>query len=272
MNYGKSLDQATMASDPFYALNHVFWFVASSYRQYLNMLEKKDAERTSTSLIGSQSEGANADPEAWDSTNLRFDRSVLEKHVVHLRQIVQTIQYQGCEAHSSDKHGWPRARESAQAEVALEAAKQLERTFQLLLQQAEQILTRYRDGMNVLMNRATMAEANKSLIQAKEVAKLTKLAFVYIPLSFTASFFGMNVTPLNPAGLSDDEEEVQLWVWFVVSAPVLVISLILMRWDFSEIWRGFVHLFWSLVGRMRLPKQESVKKANDSRSEDNMSV
>ena len=278
MSYGKRLDAATMSCDPFYALNDIFWFVASSYRQYLNMLEKKDANRTRLSLTGDHAVLNNPNPEAWDSTNIRYDRAVLEPHVVSLRGIIDIIRERSLEASSTkstnDKQAWPRAKEdSAQAERASDAAKQLEKTFEVLLQQAKQLLTRYRDAMNVLMNRATMAEANKSLAQAREVAKLTKLAFVYIPLSFTASFFGMNLTPLNGGGggsNGDGTDYLSLWYYFVVSLPVFFVSLIFMKWDFREMVIEGRSIYLSLLARTR-PKAPKSDKGDDG-SDDGTAV
>ena len=260
VDYGKTLDPTLMASDPFYALNELFWFIAFSYRQYLNMLEKKDTSRTKLSLRCDQSVQENPDPQQWDSTNIRYDRAVLEGHIAHLRGIFEVIRERGtAPLNPTDRHAWPRAKDTTpggQANRALEAAKLLEKTFRDLLQQSEQLLVRYRDGMNVLMNRATMVEANKSLVQAKEVAKLTKLAFIYIPLSFTASFFGMNLSPLNGGGSGGSGDHYpSLWVWFVVSLPVLMISLILMNWDLRDILR------WCRSFKPRAPQ-----KSQDNRT------
>ena len=274
INYGKTLEPATMSNDPFYALNEVFWFVASSYRQYLNMLEKKDATRTRFSLKGDQTVQDNPNPQEWDSTNIRYDRATLEGHIVSLRGTIHTIRHRGViPPNPTDKHTWPRAKDPGQADRALDAARQLEKTFEILLQQAEQLLTRYRDGMNVLMNRATMAEANKSLAQAKEVAKLTKLAFVYIPLSFTASFFGMNLAPLNAASSSGGgRSELQLWVWFVVSSPVLLFSLMLMKWDLSEILNWCKGICLWAFGRLRPKRRERKKTKNEGGSDYGVTV
>ena len=273
VNYGKTLDPTLMASDAFYTLNELFWFIASSYRQYLNMLEKKDTIRTKLSLRCDQSVQENPDPQQWDSTNIRYDRAVLEGHIAHLRGIIDIIRERGtAPLNSTDRHAWPRANKTTpggQADRALEAAKLLEKTFAGLLLRSEQLLTRYRDGMNVLMNRATMVEANKSLVQAKEVAKLTKLAFVYIPLSFTASFFGMNLSPLNGGGGSSGggNHYPSLWVWFAVSLPVLIISLMLMKWDLRDICAWFKSLRPRASGRHQ-PQQQGFRKTEHNTSSD----
>jgi Mg2+ and Co2+ transporter CorA len=222
-----------MAADPFFALHDIFTFIAFSYRQYLNMLEQKNTKRTRLASGPDNGRHKHSNLSQWDSTNILYDRTVLEDHVTHLRYLVDIARNRGSPAGMlSPRHSWPRSANPQQEQRAADAARQLLRYFEDLESQAERLLVRYHEGMSVLMNRAIVAEANKNLEQAKEVAKLTRLAFVYIPLSFTASFFGMNVSPINGSNSSD----IQLWVWFVVSAPVLIVSLVLMKWDGRDIW------------------------------------
>lgn len=226
-----------MAADPFYALHDIFTFIAFSYRQYLHMLEQKNGKRTRLALGPDSGRHKHSNLSQWDSTNILYDRTVLEDHITHLRYLVDLARNRGSSAGMlSPKQSWPRSPNPQQEQRAADAAKQLLRYFEDLESQAERLLVRYSEGMSVMMNRAMVAEANKNLQQAKEVAKLTRLAFVYIPLSFTASFFGMNVSPINNG--SEENDNLQLWVWFVVSAPVLIVSLILMTWDVRDMWEG----------------------------------
>jgi CorA-like Mg2+ transporter protein len=232
-DYGRFLDAPTMAADPFFALHDIFTYIAFSYRQYLNMLEQKNTKRTRLTLSSDNGRHRNSNLSQWDSTNILYDRTVLEDHLTHLRYLVDITRNRGSPAGMlNPKHSWPRSPNPQQEQRAADAARQLLSYFEDLESQAKRLLVRYREAMSVLMNRAMVAEANKNLEQAKEVAKLTRLAFVYIPLSFTATFFGMNLSPINGSKNND----INLWVWFVVSAPVLVVSLMLMTWDVRDIW------------------------------------
>jgi hypothetical protein len=49
------------------------------------------------------------------------------------------------------------------------------------------------------------------------------LATVYIPLSFVAGIFGMNVTQLNPNPLVN----IPLWLYFAIALPITVASMLL---------------------------------------------
>ncbi|KAF7512214.1 hypothetical protein GJ744_002376 [Endocarpon pusillum] len=51
---------------------------------------------------------------------------------------------------------------------------------------------------------AQLQEARKSTETAVSVARLTKLAFIFIPLSFVASFFGMNVKQFGNGNINMD--------------------------------------------------------------------
>lgn len=59
----------------------------------------------------------------------------------------------------------------------------------------------------------------ENLIQNVSFRALTTLATFYIPLSFVAGIFGMNVTTFNP------EIKVPIWIYFVVALPVTAASM-----------------------------------------------
>ncbi|KAF7932540.1 uncharacterized protein EAE98_003839 [Botrytis deweyae] len=69
-------------------------------------------------------------------------------------------------------------------------------------------------------------ESRKAIQQANDVKALTVLATVYIPLSFVAGVFGMNVSELN-SGI-----DVDIWVYFAISIPVTIASMVLVwKWE-----------------------------------------
>lgn len=79
-NNGKHPDAAIMAADPFFALYDIFHFVAASYRQYLNMLERKEDQRTLVTLTDGDDpfDDSNHRPGHWNSVNLRYDQAALK--------------------------------------------------------------------------------------------------------------------------------------------------------------------------------------------------
>lgn len=231
VDYGRTLDRATMLVDPFYALHEVFEFVAASYCQYLNMLSGKTTKRNLTSPGGS----------SWSSSDLLYEQSLLEATLRHLRDLSAIISVRGgalwpraATADSHDSSAHPTAADPqrrSREDIAAAAAASLAADFAHLSVRTERILASLRDAEALLMNRAIICEAEKTMAQAQQVTKLTQLAFVFIPLSFTATLFGMNVKPI------EESATIPLWVWFAISVPVLGVSLAVMLWG-EGLWRS----------------------------------
>jgi hypothetical protein len=75
-----------------------------------------------------------------------------------------------------------------------------------------------RDVINRRLATASLIEAHKSIEQAESVNNLTLLAFIFAPLSFAASLFGMNVQEVNESG--------PRVVYFVATAlPMVLVSI-----------------------------------------------
>jgi Mg2+ and Co2+ transporter CorA len=78
--------------------------------------------------------------------------------------------------------------------------------------------------MHIVINNNMLVESQRAIEQAAGVAKLTRLAFFYIPLSFTTSFFGMNFVQFGTGELS-------IWLWFAVSIPIFFVSVLFLAVD-----------------------------------------
>lgn len=74
------------------------------------------------------------------------------------------------------------------------------------------------------MNAAAIDESQKAISQAEGVAKLTTLAFFFVPLSFTTSVFGLNFRELS------DGNHLILWVWSITAAGTLILTYIALQW------------------------------------------
>ena len=89
--------------------------------------------------------------------------------------------------------------------------------------------------VSVILAIPRTSKSQKAILQAEDVARLTRLAFIFIPLSFTASFFGMNFSQFTNGAL------LSIWIWFVVSVPFLLVSLALI----------VPSLFWAFARQLR---------------------
>ena len=63
------------------------------------------------------------------------------------------------------------------------------------------------------------AESRRSIAETKSVSKLTELAFLFIPLSFTCSLFSMSIIQL--------QKGVPLWIFILTAVIVVIISYII---------------------------------------------
>ena len=212
LDYGQELDPPTMASDPFYALHDIFRFVLYSERHLINMVKDKiENELDYTSLI--QREHQNL-------SNVLYNKQILTRHVHHLRQTRDFIKARG-------KLDWPRPETAAMQAIADAASEVLLNDVTNIIDLAQSLITACDAGMTVMMNNAQINEAQSTLRQVESSGKLTKLAFFYVPLSFTTSLFGMNVADFG-VGAS-----LRIWQWITLSVPLLVVSLAFMLWDWQ---------------------------------------
>lgn len=214
-NYGNLLDWPTMKADPFYALHEIFECCAASELQFLNLVENRLSRETSYEALLAK--------DTVSLSNLLYTREILQAHTQRLEENLEKIKCRG----SSQ---WPHPPENSEpGKKAKEAADVLLRDYEFLLAKAQNLAQRCERSMTVIMNNANIAESHRAMEQAKRVGKLTMLAFFYVPLSFTASFFGMNFEQFGAGPY------LGIWVWFVVTVPVMIMSIAFYRWNISAL-------------------------------------
>lgn len=206
--YSKNLDMTTASNDVFYALSELFAFVASSENQFLNMIGSKvTKEMDPLTLIHLD------DPTI---ANLLHNKEVLDRHIQYIFEVIAIIQNRW-------SSNWPKATIPAEVQIVDATAADLLEDFKNLKARAEMLSSQCDKGMTIIMNNASIRESQRAILQAEGVAKLTRLAFIFIPLSYTASFFGMNFAELGT--------HLSLWIYFAVSFPIISISYIFLKWD-----------------------------------------
>ncbi|QKX62995.1 uncharacterized protein TRUGW13939_10163 [Talaromyces rugulosus] len=215
---GEALDTQTMVLDPFYAITDLFQFCAFSEIQFMNVMEAKIKEDTDHISLMKKSPTL---------SNLLYCQEIVQKHLTRLQETVRIIKCSGGPLWPHVEKGHPR-----QYQKATRAKDRLLEDYEQLVERAEVILERCSKGMDVIMNNVMLAESKRAILQAQSVVKLTLIAFFYIPLSFTCSFFSMDIVGFEQ-GIS------RIWLWFAVSVPVLLISisfLFLDRQKLKAIW------------------------------------
>lgn len=187
----------------------------------LNMLETK----ISIEISPAQSQ-AEHEPTV---SNLLYHKRVLRRHIQRLLESKNFIEYQATAWITERTHSTSATAHGAKVNVLI-------RDFDYLLGKARDLTSECDRGMSIMMNKASINEAQKVIVQAERITKLTKLAFVFVPLSFTSSFFGMNFSQFTSGN------NLGVWIWFAISVPTLLLSILFMKWDVSRAvenaWRG----------------------------------
>jgi Mg2+ and Co2+ transporter CorA len=192
--------QEVMAQDAFYALHEVFLHSACSERQFLNLLDSK--------LANAIEEARELEVDSLPSLN--YLKEILYHHLKYNQHVASFIR-------SLEGTRWPQMtgeKQRRRSSVILDH-------FEHLATQAQMLYSRCEGAITVLMNSISIAEARKSISQAERLGRLTFLAFIFVPLSFTTSVFGMNLEELSQPNLPS------IRIWFALSIPVMVFALLL---------------------------------------------
>lgn len=70
----------------------------------------------------------------------------------------------------------------------------------------------------------------QAIEQSERLKRLTLLATLFIPLTFSSSMLGMNIDLLG-------QNAVRFWWYFVLCAPITLFAYIMYLWDFQALKR-----------------------------------
>lgn len=144
-----------------------------------------------------------------------------ERALAYIFEIRRFIQRRG-------NPGWPPVPNLSQnLEQRLE---NLSADLNMLENQAKNLSCRCNDDMALIMNRMSIKESHKGLVQAKRSALLTGLAFIFIPLAFVSSVFGMNVREIT----GDAEQPEAKWVGITAVSTLAIVLLAIPSWKLMK--------------------------------------
>ena len=200
--YGQTLGVSDMTSSILYTLQEVFALSTCSEAQFLDLMGTRLANNLNK-----------VDAEEFDSlSDLKYLRQTLYRHIEHMQENI--VAYGNLVSLSNSRKGVTSPTEEAQR-AACATLRDLEHN----LKHAKALDDQYHDAITTLMSSASIAESRKAMAQQEKLAKLTFLAFIFVPLSFTTSFFGMNFKEMQA-------EKMSLYLWFTVSLPVIGLTQI----------------------------------------------
>jgi len=219
--FGTTLDKRVMKEDPFYALMELFKFSAFSEQQFLNVVQRKI---TADSDLASLQE---ANPTL---ANLLLFRDILQTHLSQIRYMIKLINSRDTLSRQGQRSSTTIAPDVQKR--AESSALELVDFYEDLLAQANVLHDKCTLGMTVISNNTMLAESRRAIFQAKTMGKLTLVAFIYLPFTFTTGFFGMNFKEFGTG-------KMPLWVWFALSIPLFSISLLCFIVDWEALKRCF---------------------------------
>lgn len=230
--------------DPLSALIPLFAHAAFSEVQFLNLVEDQ---------ITAEVDALAGDAKEESLANLQYLAGVLDRHAKQLKGTIRAIGNL-MEATSTESRVWhrqPRLERSATSQTSFSedrdqpawpgdtwnpstagtfTAKGLSEDYDDLLCRALKLSQRCTDGITVTMNRSLIQESRKAMEESERLKKLTILATLFIPLSFSTSLFGMNLKIFGQGSL-------EFWWYFVICVPITLLAYLLYLWDFDAMKR-----------------------------------
>lgn len=250
LQYGARLDTAQMRVCPLYAVSDVFRHAACSSSQWVNMLHEhvRSAMHQENERFrgGLREKDGHTSPtsEADTLEDLQYVKDLVDEHAAYMRDVV-TFFEGGCAAWVRPRpHQRPGKGKNAQdaRKVMGEDERvsspdatlaELLRDFRCLLQRLERLSARCKDSVDVLLSRAQLRESQTAIEKAHKVEMLTLLVFLFAPLSFLSSIYGMNfVNPSRKIALATF-----LPVATVVATGMIMLTTKTVRSWFLTCWR-----------------------------------
>lgn len=231
--YGSSLlEQPNLASaDAFYALSELIGLSLASESQFLNLLRTQIAKLVDSTSV--QLEPA--------VNSLRRTKTLMDDHIHYLQTTLQAIRSLSSfnvpkpQAETSDVGSTPLLSERRQdVNPSRRIAESTISDCEHLLRLAENLSRQCVEGTNIIMNSSMLEESRKSIKVNEYLARLSVLAFLFLPLTFTTGFFGMNFREFGQGNLS-------IWIFCTLLVPVMISGLILCFWNQVS------QLFWRLL-------------------------
>lgn len=210
-HYGHTLDWTKAAVDPLFAIQELFTFHAASELQYVNMLEQFARDQISRAEL--------KQAETDMSSILHFDyaRSILIRHEAHIQNLLGSL--------DTCMESWNQQATQTQC-CYEELMSTLRIDLNYLSTRIQSMITLCEAGRSTIMSNAAIEETKRSNEQAVLVTGLTKatnrLTFIFLPISFLTSVFGMNFRQLGQGTLS-------IWLWVAMALPLLASCIILVE-------------------------------------------
>jgi hypothetical protein len=211
--YGETLDWNQLSEDPILILQELFNFQSAAAIQYLNMLRKTISQLTArTQPI----DDGRVNME--DILHFEYAKTILVRWSANFRGLTQALDAGPLRNDTAS----PESREKRTRML-----QSLKRDLEFLQNEANTITELCDGGKSAILSNFSISEARRTTEEARLVTELTKattrLTFIFLPISFVTSVFGMNFQQFGQGSLS-------IWLWVEVTLPLLVVCIIMVEW------------------------------------------
>ncbi|KAF7504431.1 hypothetical protein GJ744_002235 [Endocarpon pusillum] len=212
--YGSTIDWTQpVGATAISIIQELLTFEACAVLQYLNMLEVISADFMKRTQFPSYEH-------TKLETILHFDymKEVLSRWKSHLLELSAFVK--------DSPEVWRRSKTEQSSPTQRQRHLEISNDLAYLKERADSLITTCDDGEATLMSNASVQEAKRSAREASLVTELAKatnrLTFIFLPISFITSVFGMNFSQFGQGPLS-------IWIWVVIACPMLIFSVIIVE-------------------------------------------
>ncbi|KAI0483540.1 hypothetical protein F4859DRAFT_473212, partial [Xylaria cf. heliscus] len=197
-DYARTMDLSRAAYDVYYALSPFFNLAVSSEMEFLDLISARTkGELDHARLIRRDNPTL---------SNLLYHQQVLKRHIQSLQLPIGFME-------QLQDRPWVIDMENKQREQCMKTIQSALADYRAALAYAESLAAECVQGMSIVAHNASIHEAEKAIIEARGVTKLTRLATLFVPLAFVSSVFSINVQQINSTGPD-------IWWWIVTSIVV----------------------------------------------------
>ena len=150
-----------------------------------------------------------------------LDDSIIQQRLLHWRQLLECFELELRQLQDS-LHTFATFLLPSQITKSAAPIKSMEvnpvtEQLDITLKQISDLRQRTTRSYKSLMANMSIVESKRGIAEAESVTKLTELAFLFIPLTFSASIFSMQVRELNAANIS-------IWAFFILAIVITTSS------------------------------------------------
>ena len=204
------MDWTKASTDPFAAIEELLTFYTSSEAQYIHVLEHFVEQEIA------YAESTQTDPNVSSILHFDYVKSILIRHDASITGLRQSLDKGFRQWKLGDNH------ESEEGMLKATLLPDLD----YLSTRAQKAITLCEAGKSTIMSNKSIEENRQAKEQARLVTELTKvtnrLTFIFLPISFVTSAFGMNFVQFGQGHLS-------IWLWVEITLPLLAACILLVE-------------------------------------------